>query len=64
MTEEKKAPSVEQLKARAYDLLTMQERINAELRAINQAIAEASKPILTPEEKPIKPVLEPVEKEV
>ena len=64
MTEEKKAPSVEQLKARAYDLLAMEERINAELRAINQAIAEASKPTPKPEEKPIKHVFEPVEKEV
>jgi len=35
-------PTVEQLKARAYDLLAMKQQIDNELGAINQAIAEQS----------------------
>jgi hypothetical protein len=31
---------IEKLKARAYDLVVMQERIQLELRAINQKIVE------------------------
>jgi len=47
---EDKKPTVEQLKARAYDLLAMKQRIDGELGAINQAIGEASK--AEPEAKP------------
>jgi len=42
--EERKEPTVEQLKARAYDLLATRERLDNELRAINNMIAKAVKP--------------------
>lgn len=34
--------TVEQMKARAYDLLATRQQIDAQLQAINRAIAEAS----------------------
>jgi hypothetical protein len=36
--------TVVELKARVYDLLAMQQHINAELQQLNQQIAEESKP--------------------
>jgi len=47
--------TLEQLKGRAYDLISMKEQVEAELRAINQQIgtltaAETKAPITTPQD--------------